>query len=135
MTRRTTLIVLSLLGLMVLVVTFAPQQTPVQDDARSTPTPAATTGVDLTDPAAFDVTETLSTEPGADVKSFEAELGDRVEIVVEGEQPEAVQLGEISTQAVEAGDPARFELLAETPGAYPLVLVNEGRRIGTLEIR
>jgi len=31
--------------------------------------------------------------------------------------------------------PARFELLAETPGTYPLVLVDEARRIGTLEIR
>ena len=31
--------------------------------------------------------------------------------------------------------PARFELLAETPGTYPLVLVDEERRIGTLEIR
>ena len=38
-------------------------------------------------------------------------------------------------EELEAGIPARFELLAETPGAYPLVLVNENRRIGTLEIR
>ena len=31
--------------------------------------------------------------------------------------------------------PARFEMLAETPGTYPLVLVDEDRRIGSLEIR
>jgi hypothetical protein len=135
MTRRTTLIVVSLLGLMVLVVTFAPPRDPVQNEAQSTPTPAATTGTDLSDPDAFDITETLSAAPGTPVRTIEAELGDRVQIVVEGSQPDAVQLGEISTQAVEAGDPARFELLAETPDAYPLVLVNEGRRIGILEIR
>ena len=55
MTRRTTLIVLSLLGLMVLVVTFAPTQTPVQDDAQPTPV-ASAPPADLTDPDAFDVT-------------------------------------------------------------------------------
>ena len=134
MTRRTTLIVVSLLGLMVLVVTFAPPREPVQSGAQRTPTPAATSA-DLTDPDAFDVTETLSTTATTPMPSIEAELGDRVEIVVEGSQPDAVQLGDVATQAVEDGDPARFELLAETPGAYPLVLVNEGRRIGTLEIR
>jgi hypothetical protein len=134
MTRRTTLIVVSLLGLMVLVVTFAPPREPVQSGTQRTPSPAATSA-DLTDPDAFDVTETFSADPGTPVRTIEAELGDRVQIVVEGERPDAVQLGEISTQAVEAGDPARFELLAETPDAYPLVLVNEGRRIGILEIR
>ena len=128
------MIVLSLLGLMVLVVTFAPTQTPVQDDARPTPV-ASAPPADLTDPDAFDVTETLSAAPGTQAATIEAELGDRVEIVVEGERPDSVQLGALSLHTFEAGLPARFELLAETPGAYPLVLVNENRRIGTLEIR
>jgi hypothetical protein len=132
MTRRTTAIVLCLLGLMVLVVTVAPQQTSVQSGSRPTPTPSATPA-GLTDPDAFDVTDTLSVT--AEARTVEAELGDRVAIVVEGERPDAVQLGDIGTRTLEAGDPARFELLAETPGAYPLVLVNEGRQIGTLEIR
>ena len=134
MTRRMTVIVLSLLGLMVLVVTFAPTQTPVESDGQRTPVPSAP-APDLTDPDAFDVMETVSAVPGAQARTIDAELGDRVEIVVEGERPDSVQLGEVASQVVEAGDPARFELLAETPGAYPLVLVNEGRRIGTLEIR
>ena len=134
MTRRTTVIVLSLLGLMVLVVTLAPTQTAVQSGAESTPTPNAP-NADLTDPDAFDVTETLSAEPGVQVETVKAELGDRVEIVVEGDAPDSVQLGALSLHTLEAGAPARFELLAETPGAYPLILVNEDRRIGTLEIR
>jgi hypothetical protein len=130
-----TMIVLALLGLMVLVVTFAPQQTPVQSEAeRTAPAPSATPE-NLTDPDAFDVRRTLSAAPGAQASTVRAELGDRVEITVEGEGPDSVQLGGLSLQTVEAGDPARFELLAETPGAYPLVLVNENRRIGTLEIR
>ena len=31
-------------------------------------------------------------------------------------------LGDLSMEDVEAGFPARFELLADTPGTYPLVL-------------
>ncbi len=80
---------LSLLGLMVLVVTLAPTQTAVQSGAESTPTPNAP-NADLTDPDAFDVTETLSAAPGVQVRTVEAELGDRVEIVVEGERPDSV---------------------------------------------
>ena len=134
MTRRTTVIVLTLLGLMVFVVTLAPPRTPVQSGGERTPVPNAAT-TNLTDPDAFDVTKKLSAAPGAQAQTIEAELGDRVEIVVEGNQPDSVQLGELFTQAVETDDPARFELLAETPGSYPLILVNEERRIGTLEIR
>jgi hypothetical protein len=134
MTRRTTVIVLSLLGLMVLVVTFAPTQTPVQSDTQPTPV-ASAPPADLTDPDAFDVSQTLSAAPGAKAETIVAELGDRVEIVVEGDKPDSVQLGALSLHTVEAGAPARFELLAETAGAYPLVLVNENRRIGTLDIR
>ena len=129
-----TVIVLSLLGLMVLVVTLAPSQTPVQSDTQ--PQPAASAPPeDLTDPDAFDVSRTLSAAPGAKAETVVAELGDRVEIVVEGREPDSVQLGALSLHTLEAGAPARFELLAETPGAYPLVLVNENRRIGTLDIR
>jgi hypothetical protein len=38
-------------------------------------------------------------------------------------------------QDIEPGVPARFDLLADTPGSYPLVLLDAGRRIGTLQIR
>jgi len=136
MTRRMTLLVLALLGLMVLVVTVAPPDTGVRDDAQTTPTPSPPAPV--TDPDAFDVTAKLSTAPREEPKPVEAVLGDRVEIVVEGSEgsePDSVALGELHTEPVEEGLPARFELLAETPGTYPLVLVDEARRIGTLEIR
>ena len=58
-----------------------------------------------------------------------------MEIVVEGGVIDSVALGALSTKTLDEDISARFELLAETPGAYPLVLVNEDRRIGTLEIR
>ena len=92
-----TVIVLALLGLMVLVVTFAPQQNRVQSGAQPTPV-ASAPPANLTDPDAFDVTRTLSAAPDAEAQTVEAELGDRVEIVVEGEQPDLVQLGEVLSQ-------------------------------------
>jgi hypothetical protein len=134
MTRRMTLIVLALVGSMVLVITVAPPDSGVRKgaEATATPTPLTTT---LSDPDAFDVSETLSAAAGSKPQTVEAEIGDKVEIIVEGSVIDSVALGELSMEDVEADVPARFELLADTPGTYPLVLVNEERRIGTLEIR
>jgi hypothetical protein len=124
--------VLSLLGLMVLIATVAPPDPGVQKG--STPTQETGANVGLSDPDAFDVSETLTISAGEE-ETIEAELGDRVQIVVEGREPDSVALGELRIEQLEAGIPARFELLAETPGSYPLVLVDENQRIGTLEIR
>jgi hypothetical protein len=134
MTRRMTLIVLVLLGLMVVVVTVAPPDQSVRNRGSATvaPTPAA---APLTDPDAYDVSAKLSAAAGAAAKTVEAEVGDRVEITVEGSSADSVALGDLAVDDVEAGSPARFELLADTPGSYPLVLTNEDRRIGTLEVR
>jgi hypothetical protein len=129
-----TLIVLALVGAMVLVVTVAPPDSGTRRDAQTTATPSPL-AAGLSDPDAFDVSETLSAAPGTRPKTVEAEIGDKVEIIVEGSAIDSVALGDLSMEDVEAGVPARFELLADTPGSYPLVLVNEGRQIGTLEIR
>ena len=135
MTRRMTVIVLSLVGLMVFVVTIAPPDRGGQNGsgARVTPTPAPQEPV--TDPDAFDVSETLSAAPGAKARTVDAEIGDRVELIVDGAAIDSVALGDLSMKSVEPGVPARFELLADTAGTYPVVLVNENRRIGTLEVR
>jgi hypothetical protein len=133
MTRRMTLVVLALVGVMVLVVTISPPDRGVRTPSGSAP--SATAAPSLSDPDAFDVTETLSAVPGAEEKTIKAELGDFVEIVVEGDEPASVELSGLRTEPVEAGFPARFEMLAETPGTYPLVVVDERRTIGTLEIR
>src|SRR4051794_21790638 len=135
MTRRMTLLVLALVGLMVLVITVSPPEPGGRGGAQATVTPAPAPRSPLTDPDAFDVTAKLSTDAHAKAKDIEAVLGDRVQIVVEGAKPGSVALGDLQTEQYEPGLPARLELLAETPGAYPLVLVDENRRIGTLEIR
>jgi hypothetical protein len=132
-----TLIVLVLLGLMVLVVTVAPPEggvkTSTGGDAGTAPQVAAQPP--LTDPDAFDVTAKLSATAGAKPQTVQAELGDRVALIVSSDTIDSVALGDLTMKDVEPGIPARFELLADTPGAYPIVLVNEERRIGTLEVR
>jgi hypothetical protein len=130
-----TLLVLALLGLMVLVVTVSPPEPNVRRGAQTGASPTPSPRESLSDPDAFDVTATLSAAAGEKPETIEAVLGDRVEIVVEGSEPGSVALGDLHTEPFEAELPARFELLAETPGAYPLILVDENRRIGTLEIR
>jgi hypothetical protein len=132
MTRRMTLLVLAIVGLMVLVVTVSPPRSPSQ---RGSETSTAQTGP-VEDPDDFDVTATLNADDEAAApQTIEAVLGDDVEIVVEGTSPGSVALGYLETEPFEDGLPARFRLLAQTQGAYPLILVDENRQIGTLEIR
>jgi hypothetical protein len=131
-----TLLVLALVGLMVLVVTVAPPDRGRGNGATPTIAPSPPgAGAALSDPDAFDVSAQLSAATGAASKTVDAEVGDRVEITVEGSGPDSVALGDLAMQSVDAGTPARFELLADTPGAYPIVLVNDQRQIGTLEVR
>src|SRR4051812_24476068 len=121
MTRRMTLIALALVGSMVLFVTVSPPDSSTRKGAETTATPSPL-AASLSDPDAFDVSETLSTALGTKPATVEAEIGDKVEIVVEGDTIDSVALGELSMEDVEADVPARFELLADTPGSYPLVL-------------
>jgi hypothetical protein len=127
------LLVLAVMGVMVLVVTVSPPDPADDRDGREASTPAV--DAPLSDPDAFDVTATLSAEPGEEEQTIDAELGDRVEIVVNGRELDSVQLGDLYIEQMEDGVPARFQLLAQFTGSYPLVLLNENRRIGSLEIR
>jgi len=105
-----TLLVLAIIGLMVLVVTVSPPRSPSQ---RETETPAATETALVDDPDEFDVTATVNAdEETLTPQTIEAELGDDVEIVVEGRGPGSVALGELQTEPYEQGLPARFRLLA-----------------------
>jgi hypothetical protein len=135
MTRRMTYVVLVLLGLMVLAVTISPPGQGTRNGSTAAVTPTASTSSEpLTDPDAFDVSAELSAARGSASKTVDAEVGDRVEITVEGAVADSVALGDLAVDAVDPDSPARFELLADTPGTYPLVLLNDNRRIGSLRI-
>ena len=126
------LLVLAVMGVMVLVVTVSPPNPDSGQSGRETAT-VPPQSASVSDPNAFDVSATLSTEKSE--QTIEAELGDRVEIVVNGREPDSVTLGDLRIEALDDVAPARFQFLAEFTGSYPLVLVSENRRIGRLEIR
>ncbi len=129
------MIVLALLGLMVLVVTISPPDQGSKNGSTASVAPTATASADsLTDPDAFDVTMKLSTAPGPAGKTVDAEIGDRVQIIVDGDEPDSVAFGDVSVEDVETDTPAEFEWLADTPGTYPLVLLSDNRTLGTLEV-
>jgi hypothetical protein len=129
------LLVAVLMGLTALVATLAPPERVRRGPLERATPPAQTAQPQASPTAAPDVTATLSTDPDRKPRTLKAELGDQVAIVVNSEVADSVSLGDLDIQPTEPGLPARFELLADTPGSYPLVALSDDHRIGTLEIR
>jgi len=124
--RRLLFALAVLLVLTAVAAALAPRPSTPQDDAA--PTPSATA-----QPTRPPVEETLDAE--ASGQKVSARVGQNVVIVVEADELDSVSLAEVGTEPVEPDSPARFELLADVPGSYPIDLLESGRRIGVLKIR
>jgi hypothetical protein len=128
------LIVLTAVAGSIAPVPIAPTPTP-----SPTPTPRAIPRAPQAAPAAEpdrpDVRADLSSAPRIAARRITARVGDQVSITVRAEDIDSVALGELDVEPVEPGVPARFDLLADTAGSYPLVLLGAARRIGTLVVR
>ena len=70
----------------------------------------------------------------AEGQRVEAEVGQIVRIVVTSDELDTVSMAEVGFETAEPDSPARFELLAEVPGTYPIELLEADRQIGELEI-
>ncbi len=70
----------------------------------------------------------------AEGQRVEAEVGQIVRIVVTSDELDTVSMAEVGFETTEPDSPARFELLAEVPGTYPIELLEADRQIGELEI-
>jgi hypothetical protein len=129
--RRTVLVVIGVLAVMALLASVVPApRAPSRPASTATPRP-----VDVPDdPDRPDVTATLQTNEEKP-RTVDAELGDQVQITVDSTKIDSVQLGDLDTEPVEPGIPASFQLLADTPGSYPLVTQSDERTIGTLVVR
>ena len=123
--RRLLILLAVLLGLTALAAGVAPRQP--ADDGAASPVPAPGA------PAAQPLERTLDARSSD--QRVVARLGQTVVITVESAELDSVSLGENEIEPVEPDSPARFELLAEIPGSYPIELLEAGRTIGTLEIR
>lgn len=56
----------------------------------------------------------------------------RLTVVVGG--PDSVALGDLQIDAADPASPAMFELLADTPGRYPLRLIGADRMLGVVRV-
>ncbi len=124
--RRLLIALAVLMALTALTASLAPRETapPQQDSA----TPAAP-GASVPKP----VEETL--DAGGEGQRVVARVGQNVTIVVRSKELDTVSLGDLGIETTEPDSPARFELLADVPGTYPIELLEADRQIGVLEIR
>jgi hypothetical protein len=134
---------LILLAVLIVLTAVAGSIAPVPIAPTPTPSPTPTPGglaraprvAPEADPDRADVNAVLSSAPRIGAQRIAARVGDQVSITVRAEDIDSVALGDLDVEPVEPGIPARFDLLADAAGSYPLVLLDAQRRIGTLVVR
>jgi hypothetical protein len=133
--RRLLLLLAVLIALTILAGSIAPVPGPAPQPTVS-PAPSASAGPGReAGGEVADVHATLSAAAHSPARLITARVGDHVTITVRGDAIDSVALGELEVQPVEPGLPARFDFLADQAGSYPLILLDAGRRIGTLQVR
>jgi hypothetical protein len=139
-------VVAVLMGLTALAATLAPRDpSPRGSGAPSVPSPARTPtaptpGPEATATPAPEHVETvnaaISADEGAKRPRVTADVGDIVNITVEGDVIDAVSVEGLTDHAtLDPESPAVLELFADTPGRYPITLLEAERRIGTLDVK
>jgi hypothetical protein len=128
--RRLLALVAVLIVLALVAGSIAPVPTPPKPPA---PTPRS--GDAAAAPGTTTVRAWLSTSASRPARRISARVGDRISITVRGGQADTVALGDLDVEPVERGLPARFDLLADEPGNYPLIALDAQRRIGSLVVR
>src|SRR4051812_42869153 len=123
--RRLLIVLAVLLGLTALAAGVAPR--------RSSHGRGAAPAAQATRPPATPVNRSLDASLSG--QRVRARVGQTVVIIVKSDALDSVSLQNVETKPVEPGLPARFELLADTPGRYAIELTEAKRTIGTLEIR
>ncbi|MGI8779640.1 MAG: hypothetical protein ACR2L8_05650 [Solirubrobacteraceae bacterium] len=124
--RRLLLLAAVLMLLTALAAGIAPDPAPVE------PPPATSAA-----PAGRLVELSLSAAPSSgEDQRVKAHVGDLIELEVSGDLLDTVQIERLDRlDPVEPTTPARFNLIAEEAGVYPIRLVEADRRIGRLDIR
>ena len=121
--RRLLIALAVLMAVTALAASLAPRKT----ELNQAPTPSSTG--ELADEP---VEQTLDAQ--REGQRVEAKIGQIVRIVVRTDELASVSLADMGTETADPDSPARFELLAETPGTYPIELLEADRQIGELEI-
>jgi hypothetical protein len=132
--RRILVLVLVLMGLTALAASLTPPPRPVQRNPATTgptPTPQAV------EPRPASAPRTVSarlSETGRP-RTVDARTGDTIELDVSGNTPDTVVIDDLAvSEPVDPDSPAQVEIYADTPGSYPVLLLDSGRRIGAIRI-
>ena len=127
--RRFILLVAVLLGLMAIAASVAPRQPDSPDQRAAEPAPSAA-------PAAAGPSETVRKQlsTAGKPKRVVVDRGTVVELEVDGSELDSVTLGgEVEVVTEETN--AIFNVFADTPGDFPIELVDADRLVGTLVVR
>jgi hypothetical protein len=125
--RRLLLLAAVLLLLAALAASLAPRDLTGGDDP-----PPETTSL----PAGRTVAREITATPDAVPARISVNRGDTLELEVSGDTLDEVLLERLNMiDPIEPSTPARFNLLIDAPaGSYPIRLVDEDRRIGSIVI-
>ena len=121
--RRLLIALAVLMVITALAAGLAPRESAMDEGS---PSPAATGEVQVP------IMQTLDAQ--AEGQRVEAEVGQIVRIVVTSDELDTVSMADVGFETTEPDSPARFELLADVPGTYPIELLEADRQIGELEI-
>jgi hypothetical protein len=118
---------LLLAAVLMLLTALAAGLAPEPDSPEPAPPPTAAEAPAI-------VEESISAEE-AD-QDVSAEVGDLIRLEVTGDLIDQVLIERLDRiESIEPTTPARFEIIPETPGVYPIRLVEADRRIGRLDIK
>lgn len=117
------------LALLMVITALAAALAPRRSSLSETPAP---TSPAVAQAAAEPVEKTLDAQ--ADGQRIDAKVGQIVRITVNTDQLDSVELGDLGTETADPESPARFEILADTPGTYPIELLQAERQIGELVV-
>ena len=125
-----------LLGFTALATALAPR--PTVTPQRSGVAPSPTAAPSASSPALVAsriVTRTVNADATARPSRVSAHSGDTIRLSVRGDVLDAVELqGFDQIKPIEPGSPARFELLADAVGDFPIVLQQADRRVGVIHV-
>jgi hypothetical protein len=135
--RRLLILVAVLMGLTALAASLAP---PPPEGGRGQPgaspspaPPAAATPVP--GDGGGTVTASISASGSAIPRKVTAVRGDLVDLTVSGDVIDTVSIARLGVlEPMDPGSPALVQLYADTPGRFPIRLLDAGRQIGTLLI-
>jgi hypothetical protein len=121
------------MGLTALAASVAPRQPVPRDNGRgATPTATPTLSADGGGGDMVNVTKRLNTAEG--LTRVVVHDGDLVDLEISGSEVDSVTLMD-EVQPIDPDSPAVFEVLADTPGDYPIELLDAERQVGTLVVR